>query len=150
MAQVTANTAGLDAYMAQVKALDGHGAKFGITADTGAYVETRTDILDVAIINEFGTPTIPPRPFMRAFADRNRALLDKAMKQALDATVAGASAGTQLVRLGTFAQQAQQQFIRASPSWAIANAPATIKRKGSSKPLIHHSVMVNAIRYEVI
>lgn len=137
-------------YLKQVQALDGHGVKSGIQADTGNYIEGHTDILDVALYNEFGTQDIPARPFIRGFQERNKQALGALMDRTADLVVSGKPAGASLEEMGSVVQEMQQTHVKASKSWAVPNAAATVKKKGSDKPLINHSVLVNAIRYEKI
>lgn len=147
MAAVTKSSSkGLDAYVRQVNALDGHGVKVGIQSDAGTH--EGTSILDIAIYNEFGTETIPARPFIRDFAQRNEKGLGLAMDRIATKIERGATVDAGLAQLGEFAQQNQQAHVRASKSWAVPNASSTIKRKGSDVPLIDDGVLVNAIRWE--
>lgn len=147
MAAVTKSSSkGLDAYVRQVNALDGHGVKVGIQSDAGTH--EGTSILDIAIYNEFGTETIPARPFIRDFAEKNARVLGAAMDRIATKIERGATVDAGLAQLGEFAQQNQQAHVRASKSWAVPNASSTIKRKGSDVPLIDDGVLVNAIRWE--
>lgn len=173
MAAVTKSSSkGLDAYVRQVNALDGHGVKVGIQSDAGD--EEGTSILDIAIYNEFGTETIPARPFIRDFAQKNEKVLGMAMERVAARVEKGGSVDAALATLGEFAQQHQQAHVRASKSWAEPNAKSTVQaksraRKGGSVisvpllrvqpstagislqsdvPLIDHGVLVNAIRWE--
>lgn len=147
MAAVTKSSSkGLDDYVRQVNALDGHGVKVGIQSDAGTH--EGTSILDIAIYNEFGTETIPARPFIRDFAEKNARVLGAAMDRIATKIERGATVDAGLAQLGEFAQQNQQAHVRASKSWAVPNASSTIKRKGSDVPLIDDGVLVNAIRWE--
>jgi hypothetical protein len=151
MAAHTKNSdSGLEKYLRQVDALGGHGVKVGIMADTGNYIDTQASILDVAIYNEFGTKTIPARPFIRRFAEKNAGTLGKAMDRTADAVAKGRSLDAALGALGEFAQQHQQAQVRGSKSWAVANAASTAARKGSDVPLVDQGVLVNAIRWEKV
>ncbi len=147
MAAITkGNSKGLDAYLKSVQALDGHGVKVGIQADAGTH--DGTSILDIAIFNEFGTETIPARPFIRDFAQKNEKVLGVAMDRMATRVEQGVALDSALSQLGQFAQQGQQAHVRASKSWAVPNTASTVKKKGSSVPLIDQAVLVNAIRWE--
>jgi hypothetical protein len=50
--------------------------------------------------------------------------------------------------LGLWYQARIRATIRSSRSWAVVNAPMTIKMKGSSTPLIDQGVMIGAVSYE--
>jgi hypothetical protein len=148
MADVLVKDLGLDRLVRNVSSIEGRGVSFGIQA--GDDTEEGTDVLDIAIFNEFGTDTIPPRPFMRDFADKNMAVLQQAMERILGRVEAGAPVDQALGQLGQFAADAQRAHVRASPEWAEPNAAATVKAKKSAVPLIDDAVMVNAIRDEVL
>lgn len=147
MAQIKVKD-GMGKYLKQVQALDGHGVKSGIQANAGQ--QDGTDILDIALYNEFGTQDIPARPFIRGFQDRNKQALGALMDRTADLVTSGKPADPALDQMGALVQQQQQAHVRASKSWAVPNAPATVKQKGSNVPLIDHGVLVNAIRYEKI
>lgn len=173
MAAVTkSNADGLEDYLRQVNSLDGHGVKIGIQSDAGD--EDGTSILDIAIYNEFGTETIPARPFIRDFAQKNEKVLGIAMDRVAAKVESGGSVDAALASLGEFAQKHQQAHVRASKSWATPNAKSTVQAKSRAKkggsvismpllsvaastanislqsdvPLIDHGVLVNAIRWE--
>ena len=139
---------GMAQYLKRVQALDGHGVKSGIQANAGQ--QDGTDILDIALYNEFGTQDIPARPFIRGFQERNAKALGALMDRTANLIAQGKPAGPTLDQMGAVVQQQQQAHVRASKSWAVPNAPSTVKNKGSDVPLIDHAVLVNSIRYEKI
>lgn len=147
MAAVTkSDNRGMEQYLRQVDALDGRGVKVGIQSDAGD--EEGTSILDIAIYNEFGTETIPARPFIRDFAQKNEKQLGMAMEKQAEQVGRGKPLDTALGDLGAWAVNHQQAHVRASKSWAVPNAQSTVKGKRSDVPLVDHSVLVNAIRWE--
>lgn len=147
MAAVTkSKDMGLAQYLKRVEALDGHGVKVGVQAGSGT--QDGVSLVDIAIYNEFGTETIPARPFIRDFAKKNEKVLGAAMDRIAARVEQGASVEVALAQLGEFAQQNQQAHVRASKSWAVPNASSTTKQKGSDVPLIDQGVLVNAIRWE--
>jgi hypothetical protein len=129
--------------------IDGHGVKFGIQADAGKGDDGKVDILDYAIINEYGTETIPSRPFMRDFFEKNQPALRAAMDRAVSLVDEGKPVGTVLAQMGGLVEGQQKAHIQNSKSWAAPNAPATIarKRNKADKPLVDHGLLVGAIRY---
>lgn len=139
---------GLAKYVRDTSRLNGRGVKVGIQADAGRDPESGVDLLDIAIFNEFGTETIPARPFVRDFFEKNRKVLATAMDRQAEAVSGGANPSQAMDTLGLFVEKHQRRHVQQSPSWAAPNAPATVKKKGSSTPLIDHGTMVNAIRYE--
>lgn len=149
MAAITkSNGDGMEQYLRQVDALDGRGVKVGIQSDAGSH--EGTSILDIAIFNELGTEDIPPRPFIRTFAEKNARTLGTAMDRTADTVLRGRTVDIALETLGEFAERQQKAQVINSPAWAAPNAASTIKKKGSAKPLIDHGVMLNAIRWEKV
>jgi hypothetical protein len=106
-----------------------------------------TPVAMVAAIQDFGAPSvgIPPRPFFRNMV--------KNKSKEWPAAVAGLLQSTnndldKTLRLTGEAikGQLQQSIIDTN---APPLKPATIKRKGSSKPLVDTGHMLNSIDYEV-
>jgi HK97 gp10 family phage protein len=104
--------------------------------------EVDSDIVARAIWNEFGTRTIPERPFMRNAMRANRAKYISLMRSAARGILTAAFNGgdpaakklESLRKLGALAQGDIQQEIADLDT--PPNAPSTIARKGSSNPLI--------------
>lgn len=140
---------GFHAFLERAReAAKGAGVSVGVHAAEGAEAEEGgLTVLDVAIFNEFGLG-VPERSFLRAWIDENEAqnseLLRRAAKMALkgDKTLHEA-----LELLGMkFAGGIQQRIAQGiSP----ANAPATIAKKGSDKPLIDTGQLRQAITHAV-
>jgi hypothetical protein len=139
---------GLAKFVKDQSQMAGRGVKVGIQADAGKEPGSGMDVLDVAIFNEFGTEDIPARPFVRDFFDKNRKVLGMAMDRQANAVAGGADPGAAMDTLGLWVEKHQKAHVQQSPGWAVANAPSTVKKKGSSTPLIDHAVMLGAIRYE--
>lgn len=130
----------------ETRRLERHAVKVGIQADET--YEDGTDLLDIAIYNEFGTETIPSRPFMRQTADMNRANAAKVGERYYDMILAGQMTAFQaLQRVGEWYQGVNRKSVRETP-W-VPNAPLTIAKKGSNKPLIDKGKLVNSIRWEM-
>jgi hypothetical protein len=139
---------GLAKFVKDQSRLAGKGVKVGIQSDSGKEPGSGVDILDIAIFNEFGTEDIPARPFVRDFFDKNRKVIGMAMDRQATAVAGGADAGAAMDTLGLWVEKHQKAHVQQSPGWAVPNAPSTVKKKGSSTPLIDHGVMLGAIRYE--
>lgn len=148
MADIKLTDLGFEKIIANDSKLAGNGVKFGIQAGYGDH--DGIDLLDIAMYNELGTEHIPARPFMRDFANKNEQVLIKKMNSQAKKVFAGMPVETALAELGNFAQDRQKNHIRQAFRWAQANAPATIRQKGSSKPLIDTGALVAAIRYWVL
>jgi len=142
---------GLTAHVRLAKAIHGRGVKFGIQANAGKDPDTGADLLDIAIINEFGTEHIPARPALRDFAEKNGKVLDEAMDRAAAAVQEGRlTVDAALDQLGTFAEKHQKAHYQQSKKWAEPNAPSTVAKKGSDVPLIDDGLLVGAVRYEKV
>ncbi|SSW67305.1 hypothetical protein AVE30378_02555 [Achromobacter veterisilvae] len=142
---------GFDQFVRLTRAINGRGVKFGIQADAGKDPETGADLLDIAIFNEYGTETIPARPFMRDFAEKNGKALGQAMERVAGAVQDGQlGVDAALDQLGAFAEKHQRAHVQQSKKWAKPNAPSTVQKKGSDVPLIDQGLMVGAIRYEKV
>lgn len=147
MAAVRVIDHGLDQLLRQADALNGSGVKVGIQA--GADSQDGVDMVDIAVFNELGTADIPARPFVRNAAEKNRQDIAMAMDHLARKVEDGAAdADAAMETLGQWYQGRQQAHIRSGEF--VPNAPATIKKKGSSVPLIDKGRLVNAVRYEVL
>lgn len=116
--------------------LDGVVVEVGLVGVASPGPSTGSELVQIATALEYGTATIPPRPFLRTSLKRNR----RRWTNALDKVVAALAAGQQpravgmLRLLGVEMVANVQETIDAGP-WA-PNAESTIRRKGSSRPLI--------------
>lgn len=128
--------------------LNGRGVKVGILGSAGAH-DGGTSIVDVAVFNEFGTETAPARPFMRRTADENEDKVRGHARALVRGVMSGLIRPDQVLdRLGLWYQARVRETIRNAFRWAAPNAPSTIRRKGSSKPLIDTGRMLGAVNYE--
>ena len=120
------------------------GVKVGFFS-TARY-EDGTPVAAVAAWNEFGTETIPERPFFRnALAESERSVgrilqagLDT-KKMVVDEQLAG--------RVGAHVQGKIQDSITALKE--PPNAPEPVRRKGSSDPLLGTGTLRNSVDWEV-
>ncbi len=122
------------------------GVKVGFFS-TARYDDKRgTPVAAVAAWNEFGTETIPERPFFRnALAESERSVgrilqagLDT-KKMVVDEQLAG--------RVGAHVQGKIRDSITALKE--PPNAPETVRRKGSSDPLMDTGTLRNSVAWEV-
>lgn len=106
------------------------------------------DMAEIAMFNELGTSTSPPRPFLRTAVDENQ---DKILRAAVAAVKGlakeGGSAQKSLNQLGLFGKGLVQKTI-VDGDFA-PNAPATIKKKKSDKPLIDLAQMRQQVNYVI-
>ena len=120
------------------------GVKVGFFS-TARY-EDGTPVAAVAAWNEFGTETIPERPFFRnALAESERSVgrilqggLDT-KKMVVDEQLAG--------RVGAHVQGKIRDSITALNE--PPNAPSTVRAKGSSDPLMDTGTLRNSVDWEV-
>lgn len=133
---------GYKAFKRLIGDLDGLRAEVGIRDG---------QIATYAAANEYGTDTIPSRPFMRSTIDGNRnkysEQLTKLWNRASSGHFKGATAGGLLLRVGT---TARNDLIKAISGWSQPrNADSTIAQKGENNPLVDTGAMQRAITVEV-
>ncbi len=120
----------------------------GVHEAEGALPEGEATVLDVATWNEFGTDTIPARSFIRAWFDQNRTVAYKKLAQQLKRAEKGEM--TRETALERFALWAVGQIKkRIARGIEPPNAASTVKRKGSSKPLIDTGQLRSSIGYQI-
>ena len=136
---------GIDKVLENVIELGGKQVKVGIQAGSGSH--DGVDILDIAIYNHFGTRNIPSRPFVSDCFDKNQGQISEAKKRIVYRVMEGMPASAGLAQLGQWYQDVLKGHIR-NGGW-VPNAPATVKRKGSSRPLIDTGQLVNSVRWEI-
>ena len=112
-----------------------------------AQEEDGTDICDVAAYNELGTDHIPARPFIRQSVDDNESKIKSFLKAQVKDFGKGKSAEQMLKEIGIFQKDLMQDKIT-SGSFA-PNADSTIKKKGSSKPLVDTGRMRQSVKYVI-
>lgn len=106
-----------------------------------------TDICDIAAWNELGTVNMPARPFLRKSVDENEAKIVAFMKAMKGQILEGADAKQILNQIGIFQKDLVQEKITNGDF--EPNAPSTIKRKGSDKPLIDTGRMRQSVNYVI-
>lgn len=112
----------------------------GTSSDNGVLVA------HYAAVNEFGGGHVPERSFMRSTFDQTVNKLVKTRAQIISGVYDGrfpASRGAGF--LGELHQQDIQKTITSHPP--PPNAPATVKRKGSSGTLVDQGLMRQTIRW---
>lgn len=118
-----------------------HGAAAGW--DSGA------DMVDVAMWNELGTASSPARPFLRQSVDGNASQITAMCKAQLQAIASGkSSAEDALKAIGAMQKGLVQHTIRNGEF--APNAPSTVKKKGSDRPLIDTGRMRQSANFAVV
>ena len=116
----------------------------------GKREEDGTPVAMIAAVHEFGSPSqgIPERPFLRVAVQRNRQKYVRLNRINLVKMLRGqATVDQALGQLGEMAKGDVQTEIRSGDFAPLK--PATIKRKGSSRPLIDTGQMVQSIAWEL-
>lgn len=126
------------------KEFEGMVAQVGFP--TGKNYEDGTSVAYVATIHEFGAPevNIPARPFMRPTVRTKKQEWIKTIKDGVGQVVLGKmSAFDVLDVVGIQASADIQTTI--SNIYSPPNSPETIRRKGSSKPLVDTGLMLASV-----
>jgi hypothetical protein len=123
----------------------------------GLFAEVGDSVLTRAIVNEFGTTragknkniTIPERSFIRATYNEQYKIVAKRFKQIFESfSKRKYDVSNRLKLIGMEQTSETQKTITNFKT--PANAPSTIKSKGSSHPLIDTGEMRMKIQYKVI
>lgn len=113
----------------------------------GEASEDGVDMVDIALFNELGTVHSPSRPFIRDSLNNNKDKISQFMQSAAKGIVNGKSAEDVLKKIGTFQKGLIQKEI--SSGNFVPNSPATIRKKGSSTPLIDTGRMRQSVNFVV-
>lgn len=94
---------------------------------------------------------VPPRPIIEPAIEANKKVIEAELKLAAVAALAGDSAATErhLRLAGMTAQNVVRAWFTDPRNHWPPNAPSTIKRKGSDKPLIDTGQLRKAMTYVV-
>lgn len=156
VAKVIDKDRGYKALKARLEDLKGdeNYTKVGVLASTAARKDARgPSNVDLGIIHEFGDPArgIPERSWLRSAFDLFRekwfAFAQIQVKAIIDGrrTVPAA-----LELLGLRAEADVKKHITVGEGIPPPNAPSTIRRKGSSRPLVASAQFVGAITHAVV
>jgi hypothetical protein len=133
-------------YFAELKKLAEMEVVVGFQSD-GADYEGGASVAEVAAYNELGSSDTPARPFMRQSFEKHEAELKAACEQVNRTLASGGTVQEALGRLGVIAKAlVQEEIVEGSFE---PNAPSTIKKKGSDKPLIDTGTMRQSVTYVV-
>lgn len=140
-------------FMKELRELAELEVRIGYQREQGAGTNTdddkpRANLVDIAMWNELGTVNSPSRPFMRDSVDKHMDEIGQMVMAQKDALLDGATAKDILNTIGLFQQDLMQTEIEQGDF--EANAPATIRKKGSDKPLIDTGTMKNSVHYYIV
>ena len=131
---------------AQFPKIDKAVVKTGIQSDAGE--NEGVSIAEYAAFNEFGTRTIPERPFMRKTFDDNLANYNKLIERLFKGMLDGKLDAKMAFKI--LGQQTEDDMKNTIMTGNFKpNSAYTVAKKGSSRPLIDTGTMRNSIRYEV-
>ena len=135
------------------KSSDRHVLSVGILQPEASIVyKSGATMGQIASWNEFGTPDIPARPFMRQTFRTKKDIRQGLRVRVRKSKSMGVSDGTDLP-IDTL--EAMGQALASAMKSIIAgwkspkNAEFTIKKKGKDDPLVETGLMMKSVRYEV-
>lgn len=145
----TADVEKMFAKLKQQYKTDAKDVKAGyISHDKGKkpYKDKDAPFIDnVALWNEFGTENIPARPFLRRAQARVNERGARILKALMDD---GAPLDKALKQIGVMMQgEIKQQITHGT---FTPNAPSTIARKGSSRPLVDTGNLLQSVHWGVV
>lgn len=157
MATGKPNLPNLQAMLARLRAAPKHvivgviGTEAAKQYEVGSRDGTPATLAQIATWNHFGTSHIPARPFLSETTARNRDALNAMLLASAKGIAYGKLSWEQAMAfLGQHYTDLAKQLIADAPPGTFApNAPSTIERKGSSRPLIDTGQLRGAITYRV-
>ena len=108
------------------------------------------DMCDIAMWNELGTAgthPIPSRPFLRQSVDDNEDQIRAFCARQAVKIARGGTAEEALKKIGIQMKGIVQKTIR--DGHFVPNAPSTIRKKGSDKPLIDTGRLRQSVNYHI-
>ncbi len=145
----------------EIKYLTEHYIEIGILAvdKSKKGKDKKTTILEYAIYNEYGTKSIPARPFMRQTIDSNRETIASLIKLKSKEVISGKCTGKKaLMQIGETIRGMVILSIADASSWAKPLKISTIRKKSTlknggsfnDKPLIDNKFLIKSIRYQIV
>lgn len=132
-----------------IKAMDGWRVTIGIHGEEGGRDDGEIDNVGLGVIHEFGAGDIPERSFLRSAWDQNvrrkyLPLLERESRKVVD------GASTPKKALGLVGEVAVADVVNGiNAGIPPPLKPATVARKGSTKPLIVSGQLKGSIKYKV-
>ncbi len=124
--------------------------KVGLPRGSGTHGPSGLPVVQLGAIHEFGSPDrgIPERSFLRNTMSAKKREHDALIRKLGRAVISGKeSPNVALEKLGMVAAANVQETI--ADGVPPPNAPSTVKRKGSSKPLVDTGALRQAITHQV-
>ena len=106
-------------------------------------------VAELAVVQHFGTADgdIPPRPFLQMAFDQHREELTQMGAKLLAAVILGEMPEDRALGLLGAKLSAEAKKLITLGSQLTPNAPATVKAKGSDRPLVDTGRLLNAITW---
>nr|DAU57804.1 MAG TPA: virion morphogenesis protein [Caudoviricetes sp.] len=141
----------MESVIKEIEFLNNHYLKVGFLAiDSQKKGSNKTTILEYAIYNEFGTKSIPARPFLRNTLEFNKEKIENKIENLFNKVISGQINGiTAYKELGEYVRDLIIETIDKANSWAIPLADSTVKKKGNNKILIDEGYLISSIRYQI-
>lgn len=142
---------GLARIIRETGKLDGAILEVGILAEEGAReADGNLTSAQVGLYMEVGTPTIPARPWLSTAIDDNQNRINAMIQRTTEAALDGKDLERRMKIDGERVRTMIQSKIRnGDPRWKSLH-PDTIKKKGSSKPLIDTGQLIGSQSYKAI
>lgn len=120
----------------------------GSFANSGRFVKRKKANFSSTHARRARTIKIPQRSFLRATVDEKQAQITKLATNAVKSVIEGTDPEAVMRVVGQSIEGMVQKKITSGPF--TPNAPSTIKRKRSSRPLIDTGHMRQSVRYKLI
>lgn len=136
-------------FLAELEKLKHLEVKVGYQAGE-ATDDDGVDLCDIAMWNELGTSgshPIPARPFLRQSVDENEDEIRSFCAQQVRKIASGGTAEDALKKIGVKVKGIVQTTIK--DGHFEPNAPSTIRKKHSSKPLIDTGRLRQSVNYHI-
>ena len=131
-------------FMAELNWLANRDMHVGFQRGKAVY-EDGTDVVDVAMFNEYGTSRIPARPFMRQTFEKHKTEYVIACEDIFTAMIKGQKVESEIRKFGKKVKQDIVDEIEGGDF--VPNAPSTVRKKGFNKPLYETGLMEKSISY---
>lgn len=108
---------------------------------------------ELALIHTYGSPkrSIPARPFIAEGINAQEAKIKTLTEKLAEKVSTGKlTIQTALATLGEAGAAAVKRYVKSGPYIRPLLKAATIEAKGSSRPLIDSSRMINSVSYEIV
>lgn len=120
----------------------------GSFANGGRFVKRKKANFSSTHVRRARTIKIPQRSFLRATVDEKKTEISKLATNAVKSVIEGADPEAAMRIVGLGVEGMVKKKITTGPF--APNAPSTVKRKRSSRPLIDTGHMRQSIRYNII